>query len=255
MKQEAIKDCNQYIRSYTFTDTEYQTSPIRIRINALAGAPQGQLVRCNFLFAIKTLAIQQVTLALSYGATFTEKYRGRLLYSGTFDIIIDVLALEQSGNSSADPSETVVEEKRALSAQSLDATNSSTAFFTIPGSNDVEYEVEFDFRGSLISVILMFSVIIEFMMTLAQRESDDTVGHISQVTSGDPLWIFVMWNVGSRYALHVFEIVALLESVARYSVLQTRYQEMTFNLLIDGEVIARGCLTMPIMSRMWCQGL
>lgn len=44
VKREAIKDCDQYIASYTFTDTEYADDPIRIQINAAAGGPEGQLV-------------------------------------------------------------------------------------------------------------------------------------------------------------------------------------------------------------------
>ena len=39
VKRQAIEDCNEHIRTYTFTDTEYEDDPIRIQIVAAAGSP------------------------------------------------------------------------------------------------------------------------------------------------------------------------------------------------------------------------
>ena len=254
VKRQAIEDCDQYITSYTFTDTEYEDDPIRIRINAAAGAPEAQLVRCNFLYAIKTLAINLMNQQRLYGARFTESYRGQPLYIGVFDNK-DVPALEQSNTSSAEPSETVSQQKRALSIQSLDAVNATTALLTIPGSNDVDYQIQFEFCGNQVQKISIFSAILELMMTLAQLDSNDAVENISLATSTAPLWIFVMPNPESSVPLKVFELVAILESIARWAVSRRRYMEMTFDFFVNREFVAGGCVTEPNLSRAWCQGM
>ena len=255
MKVQAIQDCEQHMTSYIFTDSEYGDSEIRIRINAAQGALQAQLVRCSILYAIKTLAISQLTRERLYGATFIESYRGQPLYTGVLDNKSDDPSLERSSNSSADSSETVKQERRALRTLVLDATNSTTTLLSIPGSNDVEYQIEFDFRGDRIPKIGIFSAILEFMMTLAERNSDDSIQNISQATSVDSIWIFVTRDARSRFPLQVFQLVAILESVARYAVVKKRYQEMTFKFFVNREIVAEGCLTAPISSRVWCQAL
>lgn len=255
VKRQAIEDCDQYMTSYTFTDTEYENDPIRIRINAAAGGPEGQLVRCNILYAVKTLAIGLMTHGRPFGARLAEWYRGQLLYTGVFDNKTDVSSLKQSSNSSADPSEVIVQEKRALSIQSLDVTNPSTTLLTLPGSDDVEYRVEFDFRGDRIPKINIFSAILEFMMTLAQLDSDGPIENVSQATSTDSSWIFVMHKSESNIPLEGFQLVAILESIARHAVNRGCYMEMIFDFFVDMEFVAGGCVTTPNRSRAWCQGL
>lgn len=255
VKCEAIKDCDQYITSYTFIDTEYEDDPIRIHVDAAAGSPEQQLVRCNLLYAIKTLAINLMAQDRGYGARFTESFRGQLLYIGLFVNKNDVPLLAQSSNSSAaDPNATVAQEKRALGTESLDVTNTTTTFFTIPGSNDVEYKVEFEFRGDRVRKIGIFSAILEMMMTLAQLDSSDPVERVSQATLTDSSWIFVMHNTESDVPLQGFQLLAILESIARYTVSQARYQELTVNFFINRELVAGGCVTLPVASRAWCRG-
>lgn len=251
IKRQAIKDCDQYITSYSFTDTEYEDDPVRIRVNAAAGAPEGQLIRCNFLYAIKTLAIALTTQDRPYGARFNESYRDQPLYIGVFDNK-NVPALEQSSNSSADASETITQEKRALSIQSLDAKNS---LLTIPGSNDVEYQILFEFCGNRVPKRSFFIAIMEFMMTLAPHDSNDPIENASQATSTDSLWIFVTHNTESNVPLRGFELLAILESLARYVAMKRNYLEITFDFFVNSESVAGGCVTLPRSSRAWCQGL
>lgn len=255
MKLQALEDCDQQVTSYTFTDTEYEDSAIRIRVSAVAGAPQARLVRCNMLYAIKMLAIEQLNKGRLYGSRFVESYRGQLLYNGVFDNVHDDPSIEKSSNSSTDPSETTVQEKRELRTQELNATNAIITGPKIPGSKDVVYEVKFENVGAVIPKIGMFSAILEFMMKLAQRRGDDTIGSLSQARSSDPVWIFVSWDAESRFSLQMFEVLAVLESVARWTVTRRTYRELRFRFSIDGELVAQGCLTAPVSSRSWCQGL
>ncbi len=258
VKREAIEDCDQYITSYTFTDTEYENDPIRIRINAAAGGPEGQLVRCNYLYAIKTLAINLMTQPCLYGAKFTEAYRNQLLYIGDFDDKNNAPSLAQSSNSSVDPSETIAEERRALSTQPLGIKIPTSTLLAIPGSNDVDYWIEFKFRGNRFGKIGLFSAILEFMMTLAQLDSSDDIETISQVSPTASLIIYIMPNSESSVPLQGFQLLAILESIARHAVNEERYQEMTFDFFINRELnrelVARGCVTVPGNSRAWCQG-
>ena len=254
MKIQALEDCDQQVTSYTFTNTEYEESALRMRLNAWPGALQAQLVRCNMLYAIKALAIQQLRYERRYGSEFIESYLDEAIYRGVFDIGANH-SLEISSNSSTNPSQTMAQEKRELSTQVLNATNAIITGPKIPGSNDVEYEVKFLIGGGLIPKIDIFTAILEFMMELAQRSSDDTIERESQARSTDPAWIFVSRDAESRFSLQVFELLAVLESLARWAVDEKRYRETRFYLYIDGELVAQGCVTAPISGRRWCQGL
>ena len=189
------------------------------------------------------------------GAQFTELYRGRHLYNGLFDYKDDVLSLAQSSNLSAGSNETAAQEKRALNTHSLDVTNSSTTLLTIPGSDDVEYRIEFDFLGDQIGRIPIFSAVLELMMTLAQRDSVDPIEVVSQANPTDSSWIYVMHDQESNIPLQGFQLVAILEAIARNSVSRARYMELTFDFFINEQAVARGCVRRPELSRAWCQGL
>ena len=255
MKLGALDDCNERLTRYTFTDTEYQDSDIRIRMTALEDAPQEQLVRCNILYAIKTITVEQLNYAEHLGAVFVESHRGIHLYSGILDNKYDDSSLEQFSNSSADLSDINSQEKRASSAEVLDRTNSTTTLLNITGSNDVEYRVDFHLTGRMINQVSIFSAILEFMMTLAQRDSDAAVEYISQATSTDAYWIFVQRIRSSSFSLQVFEVLAILEGIARHCVIQRHYEELSFHFFIDRQLTAHGCLIAPIASRRWCQGM
>lgn len=187
-------------------------------------------------------------------ASFTLSYRGQLLYNGVFDNKDGFLSIAQFSNSSTDPNEAAAQEKRAPS-KSLDVTNSSSTLLTIPGSDNVEYRIEFDFRGRRIGKFGFFSAILEFMMTLAQWDSADPIERARRATSTDLSWIFVMHDPQSTIPLQGFQLAAILESIARHSGSSGRYMEMIFDFFVNGEFVAGGCVTVPEVSRAWCQGL
>ena len=255
MKLQALEDCEQLLFSYTYTDTEYDDSPIRLRIDGMAGASPARLIRCNLMYAIKSVAIEQMTGAGLYGALFTELYRGQAIYRGIFDDKNDPPLVEQSSNSSANTSEIATRGNRGRSTYSLDARNSTAILLTIPGSDDVEYRMEFDFVGSPLPQAGIFSAILEMMLTLAGRGSADAVQNVSEATSTDLPWIFVTHNWESTFSLQVFQLLAVLESTARHAALRGRYQEMIFNFFIDEELVAGGCVTAAVESRVWCGGI
>ena len=252
MKLGALKGCDERLTSYTYTDTEYQDSDIRIRVTAEENAPQGQLVVCNILYAIKTVAIAQLDYAQEFGASFVESHNGILLYRGILDNKFDDPSLQQSSNPSADLSDTASQEKRA---QVLDSTNPSMTLLNITGSNDVQYKLEFYYTGILINKVSIFSAILEFMMTLAQRDGDAGVEHVSEAKSADVYWMFVMRIQDSSFPLQVFQVVAILEAMARYCVTRGQYQEMSFRFSVNDEYTAHGCLTAPLSSKRWCAGM
>lgn len=215
----------------------------------------GQLVRCNILYAMKTLAIDLMARHRPYGAVFTESYRGQLLYDGLFNNKNDVHSTVQSSNASANIIDTTAQEKRALSTHSLNVTNSSTTVITIPGSANIEYRIDFDFRVYRLGKPGVFSAILEFMMTLAQLNSAGPIENAAQATSTDLAWIFVRHEPESGFQLQVFQLLAILESVARHFANRDRFEEMLFDFYADRQYVAGGCVTRPELSRAWCQGL
>ena len=255
MKLQALEDYNQHITNYAFVDTEYADDPIRIRVKGAADGPEGQLVRCNILYAIKTLGIDLIIQERLYGAKFYVSYNGQLLYTGIFDNKNDVALLEPSSNSSGDLSEVLVQKKRALSTRSLNTGNSSSTLLSIPGSDDVEYRVDFAFRGIVVSRASIFSAILEFMLILAQRDSTDSIEAVSQSTPTDLLWIFAKHRASSDFHFQGFQLLAILESIARHVVDRRHYAEITFEFYINDTLVAAGCVTKPLVSRRWCNGL
>ena len=258
MKNEALKDCNEYVTSYDFTDTEYEDDTVRIRINAVAGGPERQLVRCNYLHAIKTLAIDLMTDEPLYGASFTERYHGQLLYHGIFGNKYDLVApsVEQFDHSPANASRTDTQEKRALGSQSSDSKSVTSTLLVIPGSNDPDYRIGFEFLGNPLLNVAIFSAILEFMMTLAQLDSSEIIENdVSQATFIDSSWIFVMPQSESSIPLQRFQLLAILESIARHAVNRGQYQEMTFTFFANTELVASGCVTAPNPASSWCRGL
>ena len=254
VKIQALKDFNQHIVNYAFIDTEYADDPIRIRMEGEPGAPEGKLVRCNIMYAIKTLSVDLLARGRHNGAVFFLSYNGQPVYNGIFDMKNEVALLEPSSNTSANLSETSVQEKGALSTRSLNTANSSSTRLSIPGSDDVEYWVDFDLRGRLVTKASFFSAILEFMFTLAQRDSADSVEAVSQSTGTDLPWIFAR-HVRSDFQLQGFELLAILEGMARHAVSQGRYMELVFSFYINSNLVATGCVTKPIESRRWCGGL
>ena len=186
---------------------------------------------------------------------FTESYRGQLLYDGIFDDKNDPLSLAQSSNSSANANDTAASEKRAPSIHALDVTNSSTTPLTIPGPANVEYRIEFDFRMYRLAKVSIFSAILELMMALAQSNSADPIEVASQASPTDLAWIFVRHSSETDIPLQGFQLLAILESIARHSVNSERFGELDFDFFVDGQKVAKGCVTRPNYSRAWCHGL
>ena len=184
---------------------------------------------------------------------FNESYRDQPLYIGVFDNKNDVPALEQSINSSAGASEIITQKKRAPSIQSLDVKNSTTTLLTIPGSNDVEYKIDFKFFRTPVPKTSIFSAVMEFMMTLAQRDHYDLIRNACQATPTDSSWIFVMHQTESNIPLRAFELLGILEALARNAVIRRLYRETRFDFFVNGKFVAGGCVTRPTSSSAWCQ--
>ena len=254
MKIQALKDFNQHIVNYAFIDIEYADDPIRIRMEGVAGAPEGKLVRCNIMYAMKTLAVDLLVRGHINGAIFFLSDNGQPIYNGIFDHKNEVALLEPSSNTSANLSEMALQMKGARRPRSLNTANSSSILLSIPGSNDVEYRVDFNLRGRLMIKAFFFSGILEFMFTLAQRDSADSIEAVSQSTGTDLPWIFAR-HVRSDFQLQGFQLLAILEGMARYVARRGGCSELVFSFYINSDLVATGCVTKPIESRRWCNGL
>ena len=206
------------------------------------------------MYAIKTLAIELMTSLELYRVYFDEFYRRERLYHGVFYHKNDIPLLEQSSNSSADSSVRVAQEKRALNMQPFDVTNSSTILLAIPGLNDDEYRIEFKYGKRQISMTGLFSAMLELMMTLAQRtDDDDIIESVSQATSSDLSWIYAMHISESDVPLQVFQLVAILESMARNAVSRRLYVATIFRFYVNRQLVSWGCITPPTASSAWCR--
>lgn len=53
----------------------------------------------------------------------------------------------------------------------------------------------------------------------------------------------------------VYQVVAIVQAVARYCVGHSMYQELIFNLLVDDVLVAAGCALKGKGEREWCRVL
>ncbi|KAI4244364.1 MAG: hypothetical protein L6R42_010483, partial [Xanthoria sp. 1 TBL-2021] len=116
------------------------------------------------------------------------------------------------------------------------------------------YQINFNFVGEALSKIRIFKSILALLLHLAKDDHLTVLPQTSMELRQIQARIFIrqVSPPPPMYRFQQYHAVALLEAVARYYVLHGRYTEMTFELIVNGYLVAWGCVTRAVVSRRWC---
>ncbi|KAL8790190.1 MAG: hypothetical protein Q9213_000721 [Squamulea squamosa] len=244
MKETALEDYNSPLVHFDFIDALPPQNPIRILMMAAPGASAIRLKRSSVLWSLKSLTIELLTSGLLYPMTFKVRYWLDDLYLG-------VLTGPPEGTTGIDQS---ISHPSSSAVKSIPDTSSGMIRATSSLNDNTHYEVNFDFVGQDLSQVRIFESILTLLLQLAKHDHLATLHQISMEMRDKQAWIYIQ-EVSlppPSYHFQQYHAVALLEAVARYYVHHGRYTEMTFELMMDGYLMAWGCVTYAVSSRRWC---
>ena len=257
LKLESLEDASEQIYTYAFDDNEYEDGVIRIRCRTVPYAPLGQDTRANIMYILGTLPIILMRDNFIAGVSFYETYDRRMLYSGVLNRNNHpprlTMANQTTDNSS---SSAVASQKRSPNNQLLgfQQTDNTTMKFTVPGTNE-NLELKMYFVGRRISKVHMFEALINSMLFWGLEDSSEEVEATAMTEAQMPAWIFMRRNPASPQLFQIFQLLAIVEAMARYCTQQGIYSELVYDFFFDGSLVSGGCVTAPQYSREWCKGL
>ncbi len=252
---EALQDFNGPLASLDFTDPFRPENPVRIALSPAVGAIPARLIRSNLMWVLRTLPIVLFESPSIWGLNFNVKYRGQNLYLGRLDNRNRPILTLDANKQTANVSSKVGREERALSERT---SKNGTVSMNIPGQGNDLIDVNFHFIDSDRFVkTAIFTVILDLIFGLAPRQFSERVSSTYISEPNLPVWIFIAYNNAPTVTqrLHMFQVVALLQAVTQIYVREQIWQEMVFHLMIGGNIVAGGCVTLPEESRKWCAGM
>ena len=272
MAQQALEPFDDRLSYFAYTDVE---TPVRIELRSAPRALTAMTVRSNVMWALKQLAIDQFHSPSIWGVDFKVLLEGEELYLGKLSnkyrrdggAVLEGGSGEQGVGNGSSHDEGVSEQekkpKRALvlTRPAQNATTSTTTSLTITGGQsspaNVQYGMRFQPLGVLLPDIGIFSAILEFLLFLAAYELYQELESANMAYDTLPVWIFVISNVesASGRSLQMYQVLAMLQSIAKHFVEHRIYQELGFNLLADEAIVAVGCVVTGQRRREWCREL
>lgn len=217
------------------------------------------------MWALKQLPIDLFNAPSIWGLDFTVQLSGEDLYLGRVSNrnrpggVLQGGSEQQGGNDSSLRDVSERKRKRALLiTQPSTTTTTTTEKLSLPDSSaNAQYDLRFQLTGLPLSDISIFSTILEFLLDLGAQDPYQAVESADLARHTLPVWIYALHNVepGSAQRLHIYQVVAVLAAIARHCVAQRIYQELIFNLFIDGVLVAAGCVVRGMGEREWCRGL
>ncbi|KAL8858942.1 MAG: hypothetical protein Q9178_004621 [Gyalolechia marmorata] len=244
MKETALEDYNGLLVRFDFTDTVPPALPIRILMVQAPSSFAAPLKRSSVLWALKTFTIELMASGLLYPLKFQVLYRTHYLYYG--ELLIASRDPTVSNRSLSQPISLITTLVRNPTSMSL------KTFLHL--QDDTQYQVNFHFQGQVLSKIRIFESILTLLLQLARFDYLTIMTHFAMELPEIEAHIFIR-QVELPPPGHHFQqyhAVALLEAVARYYVLRGVYMEMTIELVMDGYLMAWGCVTRALLSRRWC---
>lgn len=249
LKRLALSDAKAALPQYSNADQEYPDDPVRIRMDSAGYATRRERTSGNVMYALKTIPILLINDNYLAGVDFYEQYRNWPLYNGVFD---DRNAPHGLQSASEPARNTSLGSKRILSVRQA---KDSSDILRIPGANDDEYKINIYLLGREIAETDFFSVILEFLFVLGLKDAAAEIKSPFIANRYLPAWIFARDSLASSTPFQIFQLLGILEAIARYCVLQDSYRELSFDFFAGGQFVAGGCVTRPDRQRLWCDGL
>ncbi|KAL9580879.1 MAG: hypothetical protein Q9203_006126, partial [Teloschistes exilis] len=261
MKEEAIKDYDGFVRDFSFVDREHPDNPVYWLMRSSPSAVSTNLRRSTVLWTLMVATTQLMHLQYYRSMAFFVS-RGQVpVYNGFI----------QDRNPQIHVPETATADNSTLTARTLSSPNYSytgilknaTSMVLQPTNalkleeDDPKYTLDYNFAGLPISPFGVFESILELLLILGKIDASTEQSRISIVYGRLQVSIYLMqtFPFAPGYSLRQFMVVAILDAVARYYVARGVWKEMTVVLNVNGLQLAKGCVTLAVRGREWCQGM
>ncbi|KAL8711814.1 MAG: hypothetical protein Q9220_003758 [cf. Caloplaca sp. 1 TL-2023] len=255
MKEEAVLDYTQAVTLYLFVDLLHAENPVRMEIYALPGAPVSYIKRSTIMWTLQQLALELIRTRYLKRVVFRVQRGHEYVYGGLLD------NRNQLSTPSRNAENTTANSIAQAQPNSLAIIPTTENIIRLKNTSslqdDPRYELRFDFVGYPLSQLSIFESLLTLMLSLGAVASDSLQPLIQMRLRNLGAWIFMVKNPGpvQDHPFRQSQAVAILEAIARYYVQYNSYREMTFQLFVNGQLSARGCVTRPVASRVWCTGM
>ncbi|KAI4091985.1 MAG: hypothetical protein L6R37_007650 [Teloschistes peruensis] len=259
MKEEAIKDYDDFVRDFSFVDREHPDNPVYWLMRSAPSAVSTNLRRSTVLWTLMVATTQLMHLQYYRSMAFFVS-RGQVpVYNGFI----------QNRNPQIHIPETATAENSTLTARALSPNYSYTGILKNATSmvlqrtnalkleDDPNYTLDYNFAGLPLSPFGVFESILELLLILGKIDASTEQSRISIVYGRLQVSIYLMQTFphAPGYSLRQFMVVAILDAVARYYVARGVWKEMTVVLNVNGMQLAKGCVTLAVRGKEWCQGM
>ena len=249
MKETALEEYHGILSHFDYTDILPPANPVRMVMVPTPSSFAAPLKRSTVLWTLKTFTIELMKMAILYSLTFKVKYQMHDLYSGMLTSPKSGFAVYNQSLSHHHP--------LSLTTAPLETPTSVSLKPPAYLQDHPHYQINFNLLGDVLSKIWIFESILTLLLQLAQYDYSTVLPRTSmelrQVLAR--IYIIQVSPPPPLYRFQQYHAVALLEAVARYYVLHGRYTEMTFELVMNGFLVASGCVTKVVYSRRWCRGM
>lgn len=254
MKEEALMDYDEALLNFDYVDVLHPSFPLRITMDANAGAPMYKTRRSSVMWALRSLTVGMMSNRLFTYIPFIVDYNYRILYRGRLTDRGGPTNPVQTKNSTLTSAWGL---NTNLSLAAIPTNTSNTVLLQGHSSlqNHPQYDITFQYVGQRLSAFRIFESLLQLLLELGKSDAASSHQLISMQSRPFQVWIYMMQvsSLVEGHPFQQFQAVAILEAMARYVVSQGRYGEMTFEFRADGQLVARGCLTRSVQYLAYCQ--
>ncbi|KAL8662966.1 MAG: hypothetical protein Q9202_004289 [Teloschistes flavicans] len=255
MKEEAIADYNGYVRDFSFIDRQHPENPVYWLMRSSPSSDSRNLRRSSVLWTLMALTIQLMRF---------QYFRAMPFYVSRYQIpVYD--GFIQNRNPQMNSPITDNDTLTSATASPLSFTGvvlNASSMVLQPNTalklkDEPQYTLDFKFAGFPISRYGVFESILEFLLVLGKLDASAEQSQIGIALGRLQVSIYLLqtFPYAPGYSLRQFMAVSVLESVARFYVINRVWKEMTVVLRVDGMELAKGCVTLAIRGKEWCHGL
>ncbi|KAL9592397.1 MAG: hypothetical protein Q9179_006761 [Wetmoreana sp. 5 TL-2023] len=256
INKEALEDYNEPLLDYDFVDNLHPENPVRITMHAeIAALFSEKTKRSTVLWTINAVAVEMMRRRYLRPLPFSVYYHDEHLYTGLVTLKNQPAALDK-------PTANLSISTRAsppLSSLTMAPVSPTSVTLKEPSSSVQfpHYDFFFNFiqsQSSILSEFRFFETLLATSLQLAKSDPMSAQPRISTGTREVQAWVVIREVRPPMQAYHLqqYHALAVIEMIARHCVLYHQYRELTFQLWVNGYVLAVGCVTKALQYRQWC---
>ena len=260
LKEEALLDYNEPLIDYDFTDYDHPIPPLQIVLSAKThNIFHPKVRRSTVMWAVSAIAVDIMRSQYLHALSFEVFDNADHIYSGSIGLLHERSSPRLPINSSS-ASPRSVRKPPSLAVIPTKSTNNVLLSSPPEVADQPQYDLSFTLtrlRASVIQDRYVLPALILLLLQMGKADAASIQPRIAITRRDLQAWVFMEQIRRSEMDqhFHLFQAVAVVEAMARFSELKRRWGEMTVMLRADGQLLARGCITRAIPARQWCGGL